>query len=74
MPKYNVYIDASHDWEEDSIEVIGIEVTANNAEQAWEIAKNEVNEGKHNEELQGRETYVWSVSERDKVEEEAHAS
>lgn len=67
MNEYNVFIDVSHDWEEDNIEVVQTTVKAINSKQANEKVLRDILEGKHDELIQDRLWYLWEVTEQDKI-------
>lgn len=65
--KYQVNVDVSNTWDEDDIDVVSIVVEEENAELAYIKAQEEIVRGDHNDKIKGREYYVWSVNEDDKL-------
>lgn len=64
---YDVLVDVSETWEENDIGVISIPVAASDAETARATAIKEIDDGKHDDLIEGKQVYVWSVSEEDKA-------
>lgn len=67
MNEYDVFIDVSHDWEENNIEVVQMAIKANNTKQANEKALKGILNGKYDGLIQGRLWYLWEITEQDKI-------
>lgn len=67
MRTYEALLDVSTTWEEDEIGVMTFLVQAPDALTAQEVAIREMEEGKYEEELNGREWYLWDITEMDQV-------
>ena len=67
MFTYQVLVDVAEEWNDDDIGVIHLHVDGKDAEDAYENAIKEIDEGKHDEDIDGRQVFVWSVSEEDKI-------
>lgn len=67
MYTYQVLVDVAEDWKEEDIGVITLQVNGKDADDAYENAIKEIDEGKHDEDIEGRQVFVWSVSEEDKI-------
>lgn len=67
MYEYDVFIDISHDWQEDNIDVVQMAIKANSTKQANEKALKGILNGKYDGLIQGRLWYLWEITEQDKV-------
>lgn len=65
--QYEALVDVSATWEEGDIDVITLTVEAPNASTAYAKLCQDIADGKHEESLQGRKTYVWDIMEDDKI-------
>lgn len=68
LNKYQAFVDVSKTWEEDDIDVVSIVVEEENAELARIKLYEEIKRGKHDDQIQGRDFYIWEITEEDKLE------
>lgn len=64
---YSIPVDASWTWEDGEIDVETFTVSGKTADEARDKLLQEIHDGEHVEVLKGRETYVWSIDETDRV-------
>ena len=67
MSIYQVLVDVSRTWEENDIDVLTFQTQGETAKHAEENFLVALKDDKYQNEIDGREVYVWSVTEEDRL-------
>ena len=67
MNKYQAFVDMSSTWEENDIDVLSLNIKAQNAKEAMESLRRKIESGEYDDEIKGRKYYIWEITENDLI-------